>query len=81
MHRYGYDRVYQLTDTEYPSSREMDYNYDVLGNRWRVVDDGSTTAYVDNSQGLNQYGSVGADSVTYDDNGNLIDDGDLRVLL
>ncbi len=48
------------------------YSYDSLGNR-TGVDDGSPTTYLCNN--LNQYTSVGGSSYSYDNNGNLTDDG------
>jgi RHS repeat-associated protein len=46
--------------------------YDSLGNR-TDVNDGTPTAYLRNN--LNQYTSVGGTNYSYDNNGNLTDDG------
>lgn len=70
VHRYAYDRKYQLTDANYPGGPEVDYVYDLLGNREQVVDGGST-AYTTNS--LNQYTQVGANSDINSDLGGFFD--------
>ena len=57
---------------DYNDSNSTSYSYDSLGNRTEV-DDGTPTAYLDNN--LNQYTSVGGTNYSYDNNGNLIDDG------
>ena len=68
---YGYDAIGQLTSAVLPGGRTILYAYDEAGNRTTVSDsvDG-TTNYIAN--GLDQYTSVGADQLTYDDDGNLI---------
>lgn len=71
-HAYAYDNLYQLTFVDYNDGNSVSYTYDSLGNRTNV-NDGSPTSYVRNC--LNQYTSVGGTSYSYDDNGNLIDDG------
>jgi RHS repeat-associated protein len=75
LHEYTYDKLYQLTEVNYPDRYIHDivtYNYDALGNRKSVVN-GGTTNYSRNS--LNQYTSVGGQYYSYDINGNLIGDG------
>lgn len=69
---FTYDCLYQLTFVDYNDSNSTSYYYDSLGNRTEV-DDGSPTAYLQNN--LNQYTSVGGTNYSYDNNGNLIDDG------
>jgi RHS repeat-associated protein len=69
---YDYDELYQLIYVDYNDGNSTDYYYDKLGNR-TSVDAGTPVSYSSNI--LNQYTSVGADSYTYDDNGNLANDG------
>ncbi len=73
-HTYGYDKLYQLTSVDYPTSfafADTTFTYDALGNRTQVLA-GGTTAYAANS--LNQYTTAGATAFTYDPNGNLTSD-------
>jgi len=69
---YYYDVLYQLITVDYNDGNLTDYFYDVLGSRTEV-NDGASTSYLRNS--LNQYTSVGGTSYSYDNNGNLTDDG------
>ena len=80
-HSYSYDTVYQLTTVDYPVGDDATYNYDELGNRTSMVK-GGTTYYTLNGEGLNQYGTVGGISYSYDDNGNLtnINDGQYEYI-
>jgi len=71
-HSYDYDVLYQLIDVNYPDNETVTYRYDKLGNRTSVVN-GGTTSYLRNR--LNQYTSVSGVNYSYDDNGNLADDG------
>jgi len=74
-HKYDYDVLYQLTEVNYPAGwphNTVTYSYDALGNRKSIVN-GGTTNYSSNN--LNQYTSVGGTTYSYDDNGNLADDG------
>ncbi|MGI8821087.1 MAG: hypothetical protein ACR2ID_09510 [Chthoniobacterales bacterium] len=50
-------------------NRSVSYVYDPVGNRTSVTEGSSSTVYVPNN--LNQYTSVGAESLPYDGNGNL----------
>lgn len=83
---YQYDATYQVTGVKYdvddPSvgyasatnpSRTVTYNWDALGNRTSVVDNGNSTSYSINN--LNQYTTLGATNLTYDTRGNLTGDG------
>jgi len=74
QHNYTYDKIYQLTNVTYPGSTTVTYNYDSVGNRTSVVN-GGTTVYELNTKGINQYGTVGGVSYSYDNNGNLTSDG------
>jgi RHS repeat-associated protein len=75
-HSYTYDCLYQLTNAAYPSGYDVNttYHYDALGNRTSVVGS-SAVNYSQNTAGLNQYGSVGGITYSYDNNGNLTYDG------
>lgn len=73
--KYIYDNLYQLVSADYPAAwgvADVNYYYDALGSRTSTYN-GSTTTY--NRNNLNQYTSVGGISYSYDDNGNLTDDG------
>ena len=76
LYNFDYDVIYQLIAVDYPAGGLTDtaYNYDALGNRISVIDS-ATTNYNQNTAGLNQYGSVGSATYSYDNNGNLINDG------
>jgi RHS repeat-associated protein len=67
--------VYRLTCVDYNDGNDMSFYYDALGNRRRTIN-GGTVNYQTNN--LNQYTSVAGTSYTYDDNGNLAFDGQLR---
>lgn len=75
LHDYDYDLTKQLTFVDEPVGApfaDITFNYDDAGNRLSTQDP-STTTYVPNT--LNQYASVGGTTYTYDQNGNLTDDG------
>ncbi len=72
IHSYSYDKIYQLTKADYPSSSSFSdttYSFDAVANRTVA----GSTAYVANE--LNQYSKVGGSSYAYDGNGNLTNDG------
>lgn len=74
-HSYTYDRLYQLTNADYPAGwyiHDANYYYDKLGSRRKMETD-TTTEY--NRNELNQYTSVGGINYSYDHSGNLTDDG------
>ncbi len=71
-HGYIYDDIYQLTSVTYPDASSTTYNYDKAGNRTSRVN-GGTTEYTPNE--MNQYDLVGRAPYTYDDNGNLTNNG------
>ena len=50
-------------------NRSVTYQYDPVGNRSQVTENGSPVTYSANN--LNQYTAVGTDTPTYDANGNL----------
>ncbi len=69
-HTYKYDDTYQLTSVTYPDGRTVGYTFDKVGNRQTVTDDGTVTNYTTNQ--LNQYTKIGSETITYDDNGNML---------
>lgn len=69
VHTYTYDDIDQLTRVQYPDGRTVDYVFDAAGNRVSVDDDGQVTGYTTNN--LDQYTQAGAETFTYDLNGNL----------
>ncbi len=68
-HSYTYDNAYQLTGVQYPAGRTVTYSFDKAGNRASVNDNGVPTTYATNA--LDQYTSAGAETFTYDADGNL----------
>ena len=72
---YGYDAIGQLTAANFVSTnaaianKSLVYEYDVVGNRTRVIEDGVETLYTANM--LNQYTQVGDATFTYDADGNM----------
>ena len=74
LYSYTYDKVYQLTQADYPAGIAFDdtiYHYDPTGNRTSTVN-GGTNTYVSND--LNQYATVNGIPFSYDANGNLTHD-------
>ena len=57
--------------------RTVEYNMDGVGNRTSVVDDGKVTTYATNS--VNEYVYVDNQRLSYDQNGNMTSDGNLRM--
>ena len=73
---YEYDDLSQLThavltstDPQIPS-QDLRYEYDVMGNRVRTVEDGGVTEYTVNN--VNEYAYVGRTSYQFDPDGNLL---------
>ena len=70
---YSYDTIDQITGARYVtnglSMRNVSYQYDPVGNRQQVTDNGLTTGYTANN--LNQYSVVDGSSLSYDNKGNL----------
>ena len=69
------ENLYQMVTADYNDGNELDFGYDSLFNRIDVEINTVTTDYTVDTNGMNQYGSVGSDSLGYDNNGNLTDDG------
>ncbi len=66
---YGYDLIGQLTSVVLPDGRTILYEYNAVGDRVKVTDNGVETLYTTNN--LNQYTQVGETTYTYDPDGNL----------
>src|SRR5205809_1109229 len=74
---YQYDPEGQLThatftsnDTGIVPNQDLQYAYDLAGNRTETVINGVTTTYVTNQ--LNQYTRIGTATSTYDADGNQV---------
>lgn len=70
---YRYDAVDQIVGVQYitnnVTTRTVSYQYDPVGNRQQVTDNGQITGYTANH--LNQYTVVDGSLLSYDANGNL----------
>ena len=51
-------------------NQDLQYVYDLAGNRTETIINGVTTTYVTNN--MNQYTQIGSANLTYDADGNLI---------
>lgn len=74
---YGYDAISQLTSFKRSTTVDITYQFDPLGNRLKVLENGVATNYTSNR--INGYSSIsGSISFTpqYDANGNLLNDQD-----
>lgn len=72
---YGYDAISQLTSFKRGTSIDNSYEFDLLGNRIRTIEDGVVTNYTSNN--VNAYTNItgGHHFVpNYDDNGNMLND-------
>lgn len=67
---YNYDAVDQLIEAKYGTARTVGYQYDAVGNRQWVSDNGTTASYTANSD--NGYTRVGGISTQTDLNGNMV---------
>jgi YD repeat-containing protein len=86
---WGYDARNQLTAsnrytgsfTESPNlanevaAERRGFDYDPIGNRESALDQDGATSITYAANELNQYESVGSEEPTYDEDGNLLDDG------
>lgn len=70
--QYGYDDLDRLISATYPSGRAVQYLYDAVGNRLRLLEDGVETTYGYNAfnQLLDATDPDGTTLFTWDDNGN-----------
>ncbi len=74
---YGYDAISQLISFKRGNTVDNTYQFDPLGNRVKVTENGVTTNY--NSNRINAYTSISGGlsfSPKYDANGNLLNDAD-----
>lgn len=72
---YGYDVISQLTSFRRGTTVDKQYQFDLLGNRVKVLENGVATNYTSNN--VNAYTAItGGLSFTpqYDDNGNMLND-------
>lgn len=72
---YGYDVISQLTSFKRGTTVDKSYQFDLLGNRIKVLENGVATNYTTNN--VNAYtGITGGINFTpqYDDNGNMLND-------
>ncbi|MBE0539810.1 MAG: RHS repeat protein [Verrucomicrobia bacterium] len=70
---FAYDGTGRLTRADYPGGAFESYSYDAAGNRTQVASTNGMVSFVTGS--LNQYRTVGGQTLTYDADGNLTDDG------
>jgi RHS repeat-associated protein len=68
---YTYDSVYRLKQASYADGSMEKFNYDAAGNRLSRSADGGTTANYTYDV-ANQLLTAGADTFTYDGNGNMV---------
>ncbi len=72
---YGYDAISQLVSFKRGTSVDKTYEFDLLGNRIKTIENGIITNYIANS--VNAYTSVSGGltfTPQYDENGNLLND-------
>lgn len=70
---YTYDKLNRLTSAEYSSGLNYAYGYDAVGNRTSHTVGGVTTASAYDA--ANRLTNAGAVSLSWDNNGNLLNDG------
>lgn len=76
---YGYDVVSQLTSFKRGTSVDNSYQFDLLGNRIKTIENGIVTNYSSNN--MNAYTNITGGlniSPTYDGNGNMLNDNNHR---
>ena len=76
---YGYDALGQLGEAVRRDGAgavldSMEYRYDLAGNRTGAVENNAATAYSSNI--VNQYTAVNDDAPAYDEDGNMLTNGD-----
>ncbi|BAD75067.1 hypothetical protein GK0782 [Geobacillus kaustophilus HTA426] len=74
---YHYDALDQLVEEQLPDGTKIEYTYDGFGNRTKVVKtkDGQSTTTNADYNAANQLIRFGNESITYDANGNRLEDG------
>lgn len=72
---YGYDVISQLTSFKRSTTVDKQYQFDLLGNRVKVLENGIVTNYTSNN--VNAYTAITGGlffTPQYDDNGNMLND-------
>jgi len=70
---YTYDALHRLTEVTYPDGSTTSYEYDPMGNRTSMTENGVTTTYTyDATDRLLSAGSI---TFTWDNNGNMLNKG------
>ncbi|WP_304528548.1 RHS repeat-associated core domain-containing protein, partial [Anoxybacillus sp. UARK-01] len=77
---YSYDELDQLKIEQWPDGTTIEYTYDGFGNRTKIVKtkDGSSTTTNADYNAANQLVRFGDEMITYDANGNRLEDGQYR---
>ncbi|BBW97115.1 DNRLRE domain-containing protein [Geobacillus sp. FSL W8-0032] len=74
---YRYDALDQLVEEQLPDGTKIEYAYDGFGNRKQIVKtkDGQSTTTNADYNAANQLIRFGTETITYDANGNRLEDG------
>ncbi len=74
---YSYDELDQLKTEQWPDGTTIEYTYDGFGNRTKIVKtkEGSSTTTTADYNAANQLVRFGDETITYDANGNRLEDG------
>jgi len=74
---YRYDALDQLVEEQWPDGTKIEYTYDGFGNRTQVVKtkDGQSATTTADYNAANQLVRFGDETITYDANGNRLEDG------
>ncbi|WP_297990528.1 DNRLRE domain-containing protein [uncultured Anoxybacillus sp.] len=77
---YRYDALDQLVEEQLPDGTKVEYAYDGFGNRKQIVKtkDGQSTTTTTDYNAANQLVRFGDETITYDANGNRLEDGQYR---
>ncbi|QHC05906.1 type IV secretion protein Rhs [Anoxybacillus sp. PDR2] len=77
---YSYDELDQLKTEQWPDGTTIEYTYDGFGNRTKIVKtkEGSSTTTTADYNAANQLVRFGDETITYDANGNRLEDGQYR---
>ena len=71
---YAYDAISQVIGFSRGSSLQKSYEYDLVGNRIKMIENGTTTSY--NVNNVNSYTTITRMLTSYDKNENLTSDGE-----
>ncbi|WP_305792550.1 RHS repeat domain-containing protein [Anoxybacillus sp. CHMUD] len=74
---YRYDALDQLVEEQWPDGTTIEYTYDGFGNRKQIVKtkDGQSATTTADYNAANQLVRFGDETITYDANGNRLEDG------